>query len=351
MAKKSDIIGTIDRIKWRAPDSNYVIAGLEDGTTIVGNAAEGDLFPGITYQFFGDWDENAKFGRQFKFVQLVKQEPHSRHGVVCYLARYAPGVGNGIAAQLFDAFGSTAVQVLRTDPEQAARRCPRLTIEKAKLASQALKQLLRLEDTKIDLTNLFAGRGFNTTLVDAVVAKWGILAPERVRRDPFSLLVHGFASCGFARCDRLYADLGLPQEKIKRQVICLWHVLREESNGSTWHDSRAVVRKMAEAVGGVTTRPGRAIKVGVRAGWIAVKVDAEGRRWLAEGQKAKNEKFLAERISELITNAGGENAGPIAQRGREDHRGERREHGQNYGDADQRESSQNRRRGPARNPD
>lgn len=303
MAKPLDFIGTIDRIKWRSPDSPWLIASCEDGTTVTGNAGEGELYPGITYQFFGEWEDHSRFGRQFKFKQFQKQEPHSRHGVVCYLARYAPGVGSGIAGQLFDQFGSTAIAVLRTQPEQAARSIPRLTEQKARGASEALKALQRLEDTKVDLINLFAGRGFPHVLVDQVIAKAGIFAPACVRRDPFWLLVNGFGGCGFSRCDRLYCDLGLPQDRIKRQVICLWHCLHEESNGSTWIDERRAVAKMGEKVGGCDTKPERAIKIGVRSGWVAQHVDGGGRRWLAEGRKAANEKFLAERVAEVLGGA------------------------------------------------
>jgi hypothetical protein len=302
VAPKTDLVGVLDRIRWRSPDSPWLLASLEDGTTITGNAAEGELFPGITYQFFGAWEEHSKFGKQFKFVQFVKQEPHSRHGLVCYLVRYAPGVGAGIAGQLFDKFGSLAVQVLRTQPEAAAREVPRLTLTKAKEASECLKRLAALEDTKIELTNLFAGRGFPGRLVDDVIRKAGILAPAIIRRNPFWLLVNGFGGCGFARCDRLYSDLGLPQDNLKRQVICLWHLLRDAKGnmGHTWVDGRAAWRRLAEAVGGVEVNVSRAVRLGERSGWIARRVDAAGAEWLAEGKRAANESFLAGRIRELL---------------------------------------------------
>ena len=276
-----------------------MIGYLEDGTCVKGNAEEGELVPGLPYQFFGSWEEHPKHGKQFKFQQFLKREPHSRHGLVAYLERYAPNIGPTLAARLYDAFGGEAVKVLRTQPEQAAAACDRLTIEKAVEASEALKKLAALEDTKIELTNLFAGRGFPGALVDECVTKWHILAPARIKRDPFTLLVHGMAGCGFARCDRLYLDLGLPADRLKRQVICLWHVIRSDMSGNTWLPAEEVVQQLRQHVSGAAVKPQKAIRGGVMAGWLAKREDADGVLWIADGERAANEKYLAEQLIDL----------------------------------------------------
>lgn len=299
MAARTDLIGVYANTRFRSTDSTFVIGFLEDGTCVKGNAEEGELIPGCPYQFFGAWEEHAKHGRQFKFQQFLKKEPHSRHGLVAYLERYAPNIGPTLAARLYDAFGSEAVKVLRTQPEQAAAACDRLTIEKAIEASHALKELVALEDTKIELTNLFAGRGFPGALVDACVAKWHILAPAKVRRDPFTLLVNGMTGCGFARCDRLYLDLGLPPDRLKRQVICLWHVINSDMSGNTWIAAHDAMTQLKQHVSGAAVKPKKAVRAGVLSGWLAKRIDAEGKWWLADGQRATNEKYLAERLLDL----------------------------------------------------
>ena len=240
-AQLDELTGVLNRERWRPSSSDidagnhFVIADLEDKTSIKGNAAPGELIPGLTYRFFGNWDDpHPKYGRTFCFRQFTKAEPHSRFGLVKYLARYAPGVGPRIAGMLYDAFGSDACKTLRTDPERASGAVKGLTPEKAREASKVLQELSLLEDTKIELTNLFAGRGFPSILVDQVIARWGVFSPKRIQKDPFSLLVYGFAGCGFARCDRLYMDLGLPPTKLKRQMICAWHTIREDRQGHTW---------------------------------------------------------------------------------------------------------------------
>ena len=202
MRKKSEeFIGTYQKDMWRSPDRLCLIGVCEGGMkVVVKSAAEPELIPGMTYRFQGYY-EDSKFGKQFKVEQFQIREPNSRKGLTTYLAKYAPNIGPAIASKLYDAFGSDAVMVLRTRPEAVAAACPLLSPEKAEEAAKVLRTMAKLEETKIALLNLFAGRGFPGTLIEECVGKWGILAPDRVRRDPFTLLVQGMTGAGFARCD------------------------------------------------------------------------------------------------------------------------------------------------------
>jgi hypothetical protein len=301
--QQTTFVGVFDRVKWRASDdSNRIIGLCECGTAIIGVAEEGDLVPGLTYEFYGVASEHESYGRQFKFNLFTQKEPHSRHGIIAYLQKYAPNIGPAIAIRLWDAFAGDAVKVLRTQPELAIK-APNvgkfLTLEKAQEASAVLRRIAELEDTKIELTNLFNGRGFPGSLVEECIDKWRILAPARIRRDPFCLLVEGFSGCGFARCDRLYVDLGLPPERLKRQMICLWHVLHEDSSGHTWIPADVAVNRLGQLVSGAALKTKKAILLGCRSGWLARKRDSEGRLWLAEGKRAEAEQFVAEKLIEL----------------------------------------------------
>lgn len=302
MAKRNEeFIGTYERDLWRSPDRACIIGKCEgEMKVVISGASEAtELVPGMTYRFLGHYEDHSR-GRQFKVQQFQIREPNSRRGLTTYLARYAPNIGPAIAGQLYDAFGSDAVTRLRTDPNGAALACRSLTTDKAHEAADALQALVKFEETKIALMNLFAGRGFPNALIELCVSKWGILAAERVRRDPFTMLVNDMPGAGFARCDRLYVDLGLNERKIKRQVICLWHELQSNMDGHTWHRLDFAVRRLGEIVGGVKVNAKKALRLGVRSGWLAVHTDAEGVHWLASGKNAESEEFLAERVCELL---------------------------------------------------
>lgn len=314
------LTGVFQRERWRPnideqPDNDFVIAALESGEVVLGDASRGDLIPGLTYRFFGHWEEKVYRGRkerQFRFRQYVKAEPHSRFGLVKYLERYARDIGPTIAGRLFDQFGSDAVKVLRENPKLAADSIENLKLEVAQEAGRQLREMGEIEDIKIELMNLFAGRGFSHQMPRLAVKKWGILAPKRISRDPFCLLVAGLPGCGFARCDRLYQDLGLPLHRIKRLMLCVWHGLRTDTAGHTWHEAKKVVerlRQQATVIDEGVESSGRkrkqnqvmrALELGIRSGWLAMD-RRDGGLWLAEGEKARDELRLAVRVLSLCS--------------------------------------------------
>lgn len=297
----SDITGVFEHTRWRSKDegSDFQIGYLEDGTCVLGDAPEGEFLRGVEYRFFGKWAEHNEYGKQFKFTHYVRREPLSRHGVVAYLKKYAPNVGASIAGRLWDMYGERSVIMLRIDPEEVSDEIRGLSIEGAREASLVLTRMSALEDTKIELTNLLDGRGFPGALIEAVIAKWSILAPERIRSNPLGLMVEGFTGCGFLRCDRLYLDLGHDPAKMKRQVLCMWHLIRSDMSGSTWLDGEECKRKLGEFVSEGKVEPDRAIECGVRAQWLDTYRNGDGKLWIAEGRRAADERRLAAKLIQL----------------------------------------------------
>ena len=311
-----ELTGVFNREHWRPADrattgNTWVMGSLEDGTTVSGNADVGDLIPGITYRFYGSWEAGRRLkpgqrqygnGKRFKFVNFVKSEPHSRFGLVHYLAKFAPGVGPGIAARLFECYGSDACRVLRTDPGRAATEIKGLTYQKAKEAAVALTALAATEDTKIELHNLLANRGFGGRAIDAAIKKWGVLAPVKIKRDPFNLLTAEIAGAGFQRCDRLYMDLGLPPGRTRRQMLCLWDWMRRSQDGHVWFavDGAGGARDyLAKKISIAEEATEKAIRRGVRQRYLAIRVDEAGKRWVADFELARQEQSIASDLVRL----------------------------------------------------
>ncbi len=304
------ITGIFEAERWRPRDASdgndFVIACLRDGTTIVGNAPQGDLIWNLPYTFYGQWEQDRRSpdGKQFKFTTYRQEMPHSREGVVSYLRRHCNGIGGAIGGRLWDALGTDAVKVLRLNPERAvaavdslSSRSSRLTIDVARAASVALTAIQKFEDVKIELANLFSGRGFPGSLTDKVIKEWGALAPRRIKHDPFAMLSRGYPGCGFVRCDRLYSDLGLPPGRTRRQLMSIVHSIREGRGGHTWFPAAMLKKQLEKNIGaGVKLDFARAVKMGVRARWLAVRPDG----YVAEYQSADNEWRVAQKVRELL---------------------------------------------------
>lgn len=299
--KVEELTGEYSSTRWSSDDNTFLIGSLRDGTIVKGNADRSKLIPGGAYRFIGKWVDNPKYGRQFQFQTFVESEPHTYHGVIQYLLRNTErvGIGRQHAHALVDAFGADKViGVIKRTPEAIPAVVPRVTLELAKKAAQQLKAVERFEQTKIDLLDLFAGRGFPNDLIDACVRKFGVLGPRRLRHDPFTLLISEMPGCGFLRVDSLYQALGLPPDRLKRQAVCVWHVMKSDMSGSVWFRRGWIESKVREIVSG-ELKIDKAITLAVRARMVEVKV-VDGVEWMATADEALNERRVAEYLRKIV---------------------------------------------------
>jgi hypothetical protein len=310
--------GVLHRVKFRSkePGNDYVIATLVTGETVKGDAPDSEFIVGSSYSFEGTWklgrEWQGKREKEFCFTKLTRSESHSRTGLVHYLEKFCPGIGPTLSNRIFDEFGQDAVKALRTSPDEVSSRVKGLTPEIAEVASKELQKNVKHEEARIALNQLLDGRGFSRNLASQCLKKWGILAPTRIRRDPFCLLVAGFPSAGFARCDRMYLELGKNPGRLKRLMLSTWYQIRESMEGHTWFPAKQVLEKLRrDAATGLDDvsqhsmqsadqRVLKAIRLGVRAGWLAIRKTSGG-IFIAEGQQAANEGVIAQHIGRILT--------------------------------------------------
>lgn len=325
---RQELLGTFRRIVWQDQSATegprYIIATIDvdDGsgdqkTSVKGTCDPDVLIPGIRYRFFGKWGASqTKNGRTydaaFEFSQVVRQEPHNRGGMIQYLQRYATGIGYGHAGKLWDAFGSEAARMLRTQPDEVAQRLPKIPMSTINAASEALQVHAATEDVRIELASLFEGRHFSRSLPDVLIKRWGIHAPRIVRHDPFKLMINRIPSCGFDRCDKLYMDLGLPPDRLKRQFAAIWRAMQEDSSGHTWFPLAKAEQAVREKISGCTAENlnwRKAVKLGVKAGWLRVHSvathDGRTEHFISERDKATSEERLANAIVGLCSATSG----------------------------------------------
>lgn len=302
VAVSLELIGRYQASIWEAADGSALIASvLDEGgerRTVKGPCGAGPrLQSGLGYRFHGQWERHEKYGRQFCFSFYTAILPHDQRGVIAYLTSIAEGIGEKRATKLWDSYGERAVEILRADPERVASEGI-LSAETAREASQSLREESAFEGTKIGLLTLFAGRGFQAgKLIKECLRLWGSRAAERIRRNPYVLLLKKLPSAGFKRCDRLYLDLGLPPARLKRQALCAWHAIASDSSGHTWHDGKFVARALMEAISG--SEPLASLRLAVRSRLLAKHRDSKS-VWLAEWRKAHHEAIVADKVREMI---------------------------------------------------
>ncbi len=314
-----ELVGTVSGIPWteKGDGSRFCIIKLSSGQTVKGNCDPIDIIVGVEYRFFGRFGKpDPRYGEQFYFEQFKQQEIHSRQGVIQYLVRNATGIGPVYASQLWDRYSSDAVRMLRAFPDEVLKDCPQIPRGRIVDASEALSSKAATEDVRIELATLLDGRGFPSKLIDALIKKFGIHAPARIKHDPFTMMVNKMPGAGFARCDTLYTDLGLPQTRLKRQLMRVIRSFQEAGDGHTWRPIQEAKRSILLSISGVAEgeiRWQRAVKLGLRARRLAIHQDKTRilpgggwETWLAERDKADAERSLAGHVARI---AGGNRSG------------------------------------------
>lgn len=298
-----ELTGRLANVIWSASDGSAAIANVVDGLgqthTVKGPTdRSSSLQPGCSYRLLGQWQVHEKYGKQFLFACYTPLADYDRKGVIAYLVAVCDGIGQRRAEALWKAYGPRTIQILRDDPVAVARA----GIMPLNVAEEAAKDLFNngaFEATKVELMGLFAGRGFQVgRLIKACLARWGHRAPELVRRNPYLLLAGRMPGAGWKRCDKLYLDLGLDPARLKRQTLCAVFHLRNEVRGHTWIPVEQVGAAIQAAVSVSAALPVEAIRLGIRAGLLALKKNRVG-KWVAESQKANNELAIAVHVRRL----------------------------------------------------
>lgn len=107
--------GEIQTITYQGGD--FTIARLTNNTTVLGECP-GGLKLGGQYTFEGDWVENAKYGRQFKFTSAQLDWDLDDLGMRKYLMTL-PGIGVVTAEKLMQQHGQDALNHLPKHAKQA----------------------------------------------------------------------------------------------------------------------------------------------------------------------------------------------------------------------------------------
>lgn len=294
-----EMVGTFDKERNRF-ESNYMVGLLTNKTVIVGSAEPGDLVQGCEYVFMGDWVKHQKYGPQFKFAGFTRRAPSSRRGVLEYLKRFEMFTPLRINRMMDIEGYDKLIGRLKNDSANVAYSCfkgdpaYRDLVGKCMSLGAALIQDQQFQETKLQLLEILAERGFPHSLPDECIKKFGVLAAVRIRKDPFAMMVAKLPGCGFLRCDRLYCELGLPRDRMRRQIMCAWNAIRTDGSGTTWHEWETIARTVAQQLTG-NVRVERALRAAVRMKWLVTRAIG-GKLWIADRKRAENEDTILKHL-------------------------------------------------------
>lgn len=293
---KTELIGAISKVVFCDTAAPFSVLALIQGEKVVIGDDASSIPTSVNIRWLGKWESN-NFGDQFRATSWVVDKPISMAGAVAYLSKIAPGVGDATARKLWRAYGPDCVRKLREEPATVAKE-GHLADGVAWEASRALTKESGCEATKVELVGLLDKRGFPAKTAALALKKWGVRAADILKASAYRLMTAAFPGASWARCDRMYLELGGRPSALKRQALLAWSTVRDDRTGSTWSQAETAVDKVKSLVGGAD--PIRALKLAIRARWLRIRAEG-GRRYLAITERAVAEERVADGVARLLS--------------------------------------------------
>ena len=221
------IRGTVARVLFENRDSGWAVLRLErdEGPSVTVVGVLGAVDVGQSLEVQGSWEDDARFGRQFRAVAAIPVEPESAAGTLRYLASgVIPGVGAELARRLVEKFRDDTLRILDEEPERllAVRGIGPKRLEEIKNAwvERSTERQARI---------FLQGHGLGPALAERILRAWGADAVPRVKREPYQL-VQEVRGVGFRTADALALRMGLAEDAPERIAAGVRQVLRDAAD-------------------------------------------------------------------------------------------------------------------------
>ena len=215
--------GTLERVVFSNPENAWSVVRLsttggEGPVTAVGNLL--GVRPGESLRLQGAWEDDPKFGRQFRVESYLTVTPGTLQGIERYLGSgLIPGIGPVMARRLVARFGLETLDVIDTQPEKL-KRVKGIGKRRREQIRAAWQEQREVKDLMVFLQS----HGVATHHAAKIFKTYGRGAMAVVREDPYRLSAEVYG-IGFLSADRIAAALGLPPDSPQRARAGLVYAL------------------------------------------------------------------------------------------------------------------------------
>jgi len=223
--------GTLERIVFAGANGEFTVVRLKvegqaEPVTAVGTLL--GLPVGARLRTTGYFENNPRFGKQFRIVSYSELSPQTLDGIKRYLgAGLIKGIGPEFATRIVARFGDKTLEILDARPERI-REVPGIGHTRA----LAIKKAWAAQRGQREVMVFLQGYGVSPALAARIYKRYGAAAIERVRENPYRLAFDVWG-IGFLSADRLAASLGIGKETDMRIEAGVRHGLEEA--GSQGH--------------------------------------------------------------------------------------------------------------------
>ncbi|HEY1380606.1 MAG TPA: ATP-dependent RecD-like DNA helicase [Gemmataceae bacterium] len=220
--------GVVERVTFHNPENGYAVlrvqaAGRRGLVTVVGHLPA--VFAGEYLEGEGDWVQDRDHGLQFKATALRITPPHTKEGIVKYLASgLVKGIGPHYARKIVEVFGDRTLDIIDESPTF-------LTEVKGIGAKriQRIRESWREQKAVRGIMVFLQSHGIGTARAVRIFKTYGDQAVTFVRENPYRLATDIWG-VGFHTADELAGRLGVSRESPLRARAAVRFVLQELSS-------------------------------------------------------------------------------------------------------------------------
>ena len=217
--------GTLERIVFQNPSNQWTVARLElagggPPVTVVG--ALFGVTVGTPLVARGTWENDKRFGRQFRVASYHTKSPETLLGIERYLGSgMVPGIGPELAKRLVEHFGVETLEIIGRSP-QRLHEVEGIGPARAKSIAEAWTAQRDIQDVMVFLR----GHGVSTAYAVRIYRRYGRDAMAVVRRNPYRLAIDIWG-IGFKIADGIARSLGMEATAPERLEAGVLHVMGE----------------------------------------------------------------------------------------------------------------------------
>ena len=225
-AQEEVLEGTLARIVFSRGEGAFTVArlaveGQSEPVTVVGSLM--GLPTGARLRLHGFYENNPRFGRQFRVDRYTELSPETLAGIRRYLgAGMIKGIGPEFAKRIVDRFGLHTLEILDAEPSRI-REVPGIGPSRATAIQTAWAAQRRQREVMVFLQ----GYGVSPAFAARIYKRYGAAAVQRVRENPYRLAFDVWG-IGFLSADRLASSLGIGRDSDVRVEAGVRHVLDKE---------------------------------------------------------------------------------------------------------------------------
>lgn len=242
------LCGILRHFVYRDEARGFGIASLHSEDDLEHWMIKGALWglePGQPIEVHGAFEDDARWGRQFRVERARPVLPGTAAGVVQFLrSSRLPGIGDTLARRIVDVLGPDALSRVRTDPE-LLREVPGLHAARRKVLLEALGRQADSESTLLFLYSHAIGPALGAR----IAGQYGVDTIRKVRENPYRL-ADDVAGVGFRTADALARSLGTQADDPNRLHAAFRFALQTlAQQGHTAPPRDLVVAHTAEVLG------------------------------------------------------------------------------------------------------